>query len=746
MSKNRMFLYGAGGHSNVVTETLRDNGIEVAGIFDDDATRASQDQFGIKLLGNNFPALDHPMIIAIGDNANRAEIASLLPIEYGIGTHPSAIISDSANVGEGTVILHGAIIQSNSIIGKHVLINTAASVDHDNVIGDFAHISPQVALCGHVKIGEGTHVGAAATVIPSVTIGKWCTIGAGAVVINDIPDYCTAVGNPARIIKQRTPPPTESEIETDEFDLVFVGSGLSSTMTLINLLKELTNVSGSAPVKIGIIDEADTFFVGVPYGDRAGKTSLIITNLEEFLPAPEIDEFKTWLSTNKEWALKTLAETGGEQTTLWLDENAAAIEANSWDKLYLPRYLFGLYLAQMAKQALDEAQSKKLVDCKFINALVNDISRTDFGFDIQAKNNSQASRFSSRKIVLAIGSPPFNSVFDKTAYSHQLGGHFIDAPYRPGLTRRLEKASDHLTKHQFNEANILIVGSNASTMEAIYSICDYKLLRDRINKIYVLSTSGTLPNRLEAPIATNDFEPASLVSLRSTKALTAERIWNAAIVDTNQAQSDGIPFRIYFDSITRETNQLIQTLNHEEKLIFVERYGVELGRRQRRAGAEYVNAVDQLRSAGKIEVLKGRYAGIGNHDSSGFDIDYIDENNAKLRSEFKIQIAINCTGFERLSESSTSPLIRKLLARKLCAANRSGHGFRLDDDLSASDGLHVIGPLMGGNVIGGYMLWHAEHCGRIIQFAKPLGRLLADELRASNLANFKNSSNSVESK
>lgn len=34
-----------------------------------------------------------------------------------------------------------------------------------------------------------------------VKIGKWCMVGAGAVVLKDLPDYVTAVGNPARIIK-----------------------------------------------------------------------------------------------------------------------------------------------------------------------------------------------------------------------------------------------------------------------------------------------------------------------------------------------------------------------------------------------------------------------------------------------------------------------------------------------------------------------------------------------------------------
>jgi acetyltransferase EpsM len=47
-------------------------------------------------------------------------------------------------------------------------------------------------------------VGIGVNVIQGITIGKWCTIGAGAVIISDVPDGCTVVGNPGRIIKSKS--------------------------------------------------------------------------------------------------------------------------------------------------------------------------------------------------------------------------------------------------------------------------------------------------------------------------------------------------------------------------------------------------------------------------------------------------------------------------------------------------------------------------------------------------------------
>ncbi len=200
-----MYLYGAGGHSKVITDILQSLGIAVIGVFDDQPAGAKLTGIaidsGIRIQEEGFPDLDAPLIISVGDNARRAELANMITATYGQAIHGTAIISAKASIGEGTVILQGAIVQSAAQVGKHVLINTAASIDHDNTIGDYAHISPHATLCGHVQVGEGTHIGAGAVVIPSIRIGRWCTIGAGAVVIRDIPDFATAVGNPAKVIK-----------------------------------------------------------------------------------------------------------------------------------------------------------------------------------------------------------------------------------------------------------------------------------------------------------------------------------------------------------------------------------------------------------------------------------------------------------------------------------------------------------------------------------------------------------------
>lgn len=55
------------------------------------------------------------------------------------------------------------------------------------------------------EIGHDTWLGHGTIVLPGVRIGLGAVIGAGSVVTKDVPDYTIAVGNPARVIKERFP-------------------------------------------------------------------------------------------------------------------------------------------------------------------------------------------------------------------------------------------------------------------------------------------------------------------------------------------------------------------------------------------------------------------------------------------------------------------------------------------------------------------------------------------------------------
>ncbi len=197
-----MIVYGASGHGKVIIEILESISAPHIAIWDD-ADREPVWEYPVQRPLPAGELVNDQMIISIGINATRRKVAERLgsAVSFGTAVHADACISKRTSIGEGTVVMAGAVVNADTQIGRHCIINTCASIDHDCVLGDYVHISPNATLSGDVHVGEGTHIGAGATAIQGIRIGKWCTIGAGTVIIKDIPDYATAVGNPARIIK-----------------------------------------------------------------------------------------------------------------------------------------------------------------------------------------------------------------------------------------------------------------------------------------------------------------------------------------------------------------------------------------------------------------------------------------------------------------------------------------------------------------------------------------------------------------
>lgn len=197
-----MIIYGASGHGKVIIEILEQLNTPNIRIWDD-ADKAPVWQYSVSRPSAPGVPVKDKMIISIGVNATRKKVAERLKgyATFATAIHSGTHISKRAVIGDGTVVMAGVAINADSSIGKHCIINTNASIDHDCILEDYVHISPNATLSGDVQVGEGTHIGSGASVIQGIRIGKWCTIGAGAVVIKDIPDYATAVGNPAKVIK-----------------------------------------------------------------------------------------------------------------------------------------------------------------------------------------------------------------------------------------------------------------------------------------------------------------------------------------------------------------------------------------------------------------------------------------------------------------------------------------------------------------------------------------------------------------
>ena len=116
--------------------------------------------------------------------------------------------------------IRGVKIGGNCHISPYVLIDLLhpeliniednVTISSNSMI--FAHVNPSASefLKKHgyprtvkpVTIKKGAVISVGCIIIAGVTIGENSIVGAGSVVTQDIPDYCVAIGNPARVIKK----------------------------------------------------------------------------------------------------------------------------------------------------------------------------------------------------------------------------------------------------------------------------------------------------------------------------------------------------------------------------------------------------------------------------------------------------------------------------------------------------------------------------------------------------------------
>lgn len=117
--------------------------------------------------------------------------------------HPDvAMDKNTVHVGEGSIVCAGNILTVNISVGNHVIINLDCTIGHDCVIEDFVTVSPGCHLSGFTTVRRGAYLGTGAVTIEKHEIGSEAVVGAGAVVVKDIPAKVTAVGVPARVVKQ----------------------------------------------------------------------------------------------------------------------------------------------------------------------------------------------------------------------------------------------------------------------------------------------------------------------------------------------------------------------------------------------------------------------------------------------------------------------------------------------------------------------------------------------------------------
>lgn len=208
----KLFIYGAGGAGIEIYDLVsRNRAIEqrYSAVYFVDDFAAESEYYGTKRI--HFSSCKEysgnencEFIIAAGEPAVRRLLYDKVKsVGYLLATliDETAIISDTAVIGEGCIIQAHAVISSEAVIKENCFLMLQIIVGHHAVMEGHCVASPKATVGGHSHVGAETFLGLGSSMMQGVNIGSKAIVGLGSMVFKNVEDGATVIGNPARVTK-----------------------------------------------------------------------------------------------------------------------------------------------------------------------------------------------------------------------------------------------------------------------------------------------------------------------------------------------------------------------------------------------------------------------------------------------------------------------------------------------------------------------------------------------------------------
>jgi sugar O-acyltransferase (sialic acid O-acetyltransferase NeuD family) len=110
--------------------------------------------------------------------------------------HPTALVADTARIGQGVIICPFATVSDQVELGDYVMLNFYASCGHDARVGAYSILSPYATLNGFSVLAEEVFLGTHATVTASRRVGARSKVSANSLVMHDVAPRTLVYGVP----------------------------------------------------------------------------------------------------------------------------------------------------------------------------------------------------------------------------------------------------------------------------------------------------------------------------------------------------------------------------------------------------------------------------------------------------------------------------------------------------------------------------------------------------------------------
>jgi sugar O-acyltransferase (sialic acid O-acetyltransferase NeuD family) len=185
-----LIIMGKGGHALSCLDVIKStNQYNVIG-YVDVAGNMGDTWFGLPFLGTDseLPELVKKcsnFFLAIGQIKNsdlRKKTVSLLKkldANFPVIVSPKSHIGFESQIGEGSIVMHGAHVGPGAIIGEFGILNTHCLIEHGVKVGSFVHVSTGTVVNGDVEIGNEVFLGSNSVVCHGMKIPDLAFVQAG---------------------------------------------------------------------------------------------------------------------------------------------------------------------------------------------------------------------------------------------------------------------------------------------------------------------------------------------------------------------------------------------------------------------------------------------------------------------------------------------------------------------------------------------------------------------------------------
>lgn len=512
------------------------------------------------------------------------------------------------------------------------------------------------------------------------------------------------------------------------FDFTIIGAGIAGAASMLSLLDSMLNEETSSERwKIAVIDKNAELWRGLPYGYRSSSNSLTITTLKEFIPPTEREGFLNWLDNQKEQWLERYAIEGGEIAKAWIERNQSNLVKNNWEEMYIPRHLFGDYISEKVSKKIELAETMGKASISYFTGELKRLDKAGDAFMLDYEGILNAGKIFSQKVILSTGSTPMKSISNPDDHQDMI---YINDTYYPSLDENLQSIESRLKENTnaSQKNHLLVVGTNASSIEFLYLINGNPELKNHISQVVVISPSGILPNRI-----TDDDSIAyrfeGLESLKKERVFDSGKLYETIEEDLKIAYENGAKMGDLYHQVNDLIVSLLEMLPDEEKQDFYCKYGLQYSKLIRRSGMDYSDGLDQLRLDGKLTQLKGKYLQLKKNAKNPQQVilEYADQDGSVKDYKDPFGVVVNCGGFENLDQTS-SPLLKHLVDKGLCTINCTNRGLEVNEKFEICEGFYVLGPLLGGIFNSKARLWHVENAKSIFKLANLMKGHFSEDL------------------